>query len=150
MDRLISAEKTIEVLKNRAESLESDDFYESKKVIPEFAIEEIIAEVPTVANSTMNGDLISRESIREALKKVTEDTDCPIQIASKINQYLDDEPAAEVNLVIAHWERMSPRSDSQLCSCSKCGYVTTVITNCCGGCGASMDDEVQSRLKFRT
>lgn len=48
MDRLISAEKAIEILKTYVTEMESDIYYGSNLGIPEYNIEEAIAEVPTV------------------------------------------------------------------------------------------------------
>ena len=41
-------------------------------------------------------EYIKRESIQKALKNVTDDPSCPLFLAAMIEQYIDQEPAADV------------------------------------------------------
>ena len=41
-------------------------------------------------------EYIDRESIRKAIQSVTNDPNCPLFIAAMIEQYIDEEPSADV------------------------------------------------------
>lgn len=84
LDRLVSAEKVLEVLKTHI------------PFVDESKLKEMVDEIPTYVNLTVTGDLISRSSIREALDEVTNDEDCPLHIGADILQTVDYEPAIDL------------------------------------------------------
>lgn len=62
-------------------------------------------------------EYIKRESIQKALKNVTDDPSCPLFLAAMIEQYIDQEPTADVTPVKhGKWEDYG----SGVC-CSECG-----------------------------
>lgn len=93
-------------------------------------------------------EYIKRESIQKALKNVTDDPSCPLFLAAMIEQYIDQEPAADV-VEVKHgkWiDREGPDEDLNVTDrCSVCWHSEThsqtVEVPYCWFCGAKMDLE---------
>ena len=90
-------------------------------------------------------EYIDRESIRKAIQSVTNDPNCPLFIAAMIEQYIDEEPSADVAPVKhGKWEY-----EHGAWQCSNCGednpygidYDTARFSKYCPNCGAKMDGE---------
>lgn len=86
-------------------------------------------------------DYISREEARSTLSTVTNDSTCPLSIASEIDFMLDMIPAVDVAPVrYGQWVY----DDFDIPHCSECGH--EVMPNCisafCSVCGAKMEGRV--------
>ena len=92
-------------------------------------------------------EYIKRESIQKALKNVTDDPSCPLFLAAMIEQYIDQEPAADV-VEVKHgkWIKCS------VIKCSVCGSCTDIQSDeayekfiesyyYCPVCGSKLDLE---------
>lgn len=97
-------------------------------------------------------EYIKRESIQKALKNVTDDPSCPLFLAAMIEQYIDQEPAADV-VEVKHGKWIEVQKENiwndivPVLECSACGKYTVgtrgIMTksNYCPNCGAKMDLE---------
>lgn len=104
-----------------------------------FAHTEIERKVLTMA------EYIKRESIQKALKNVTDDPSCPLFLAAMIEQYIDQEPAADV-VEVKHGRWIDK---GEYAICMECGgrsgtqydgvEPTPLMTQFCPNCGARMD-----------
>ena len=94
-------------------------------------------------------EYIKRESIQKALKNVTDDPSCPLFLAAMIEQYIDQEPTADVTPV-KHGKWIEyPRA--HYFKCSECKetvpYKKAVLIRgkrkykYCPNCGAKMGAE---------
>lgn len=94
-------------------------------------------------------EYIKRESIQKALKNVTDDPSCPLFLAAMIEQYIDQEPAADV-VEVKHGKWIEyPRA--HYFKCSECKetvpYKKAVLIRgkrkykYCPHCGAKMGAE---------
>ena len=94
-------------------------------------------------------EYIKRESIQKALKNVTDDPSCPLFLAAMIEQYIDQEPAADV-VEVKHGKWIEVHKENiwndivPVLECSACGKYTVgtrgIMTksNYCPNCGAKM------------
>ena len=97
-------------------------------------------------------EYIKRESIQKALKNVTDDPSCPLFLAAMIEQYIDQEPAADV-VEVKHGKWIEVQKENiwndivPVIECSACGKYTVgtrgIMTkfNYCPNCGAKMGAE---------
>ena len=97
-------------------------------------------------------EYIKRESIQKALKNVTDDPSCPLFLAAMIEQYIDQEPAADV-VEVKHGKWIEVQKENiwndivPVLECSACGKYTVgtrgIMTksNYCPNCGAKMGAE---------
>lgn len=97
-------------------------------------------------------EYIKRESIQKALKNVTDDPSCPLFLAAMIEQYIDQEPAADV-VEVKHGKWIGKQLDNfrkYEVTCSNCGWIgienydsynEPSDFNYCPNCGAKMDLE---------
>ena len=97
-------------------------------------------------------EYIKRESIQKALKNVTDDQSCPLFLAAMIEQYIDQEPAADV-VEVKHGKWIEVQKENiwndivPVLECSACGKYTVgtrgIMTksNYCPNCGAKMGAE---------
>ena len=97
-------------------------------------------------------EYIKRESIQKALKNVTDDPSCPLFLAAMIEQYIDQEPAADV-VEVKHGKWIEVQKENiwndivPVLECTACGKYTVgtrgIMTksNYCPNCGAKMGAE---------
>lgn len=100
-------------------------------------------------------EYIKRESIQKALKNVTDDPSCPLFLAAMIEQYIDQEPAADVVEVKHgkwngwHGDKLVGIDDNgddmyrhyHYNTCSECGRGNAIKSAYCPHCGAKMGAE---------
>lgn len=102
-------------------------------------------------------EYIKRESIQKALKNVTDDPSCPLFLAAMIEQYIDQEPAADV-VEVKHgkwiWDPNGMDWGLGAWQCSECACRNNNLpmnnrinplvfsgSKYCPNCGAKMDLE---------
>lgn len=94
-------------------------------------------------------EYIEREKFRKHIQDVTNDPNCPMYIAVTIEQYIDEEPAADVAPVVqGRWVRIYENGEPAIeqhqvgVCCSKCIKMPKdkfTESDYCPNCGAKMD-----------
>lgn len=115
-------------------------------------------------------EYINRESFRNNIQCILNDTTCPMHISAAIEQYIDSETTADIDPVFqfrpeisniqleAEWKEYTGE-DAGLHYCSTCGQqafnydndgeVVEVLSNFCPYCGLPMTEEARTMLEMR-
>lgn len=90
-------------------------------------------------------DYIKQEKFRNHIVEITNDPNCPLYIAATIEQYIDDEPAADVAPIVHgkwmlgnHRVRCSVCNTRALINYDETNYFDE-LSPYCPWCGAKMD-----------
>lgn len=86
-------------------------------------------------------EYISKNRFQESIKSVINDSTCPIHIATAIQQYIEEEPTADVAPVVhAKWETgYYDELGNYVWPCSNCKRESEELSPYCNNCGAKMD-----------
>ena len=93
-------------------------------------------------------EYIEREKFRKHMREITNDPNCPMHIAVTVEQYIDEEPAADVEPVVhGRWIDSGVRDEdgNGEYTCSRCNHNDKhspgIRVPYCWFCGAKMDGD---------